>query len=71
MDCVTRHFIKVVAVDPDDDAVDWGSSNEDECHMVVPHSSLLLARWLELSIRVTDELRNVLGAWGLPHRNNL
>ena len=39
--------------------------------MVVSHSSLLLARWLELSIRVADELRKVLGAWALPHRNCL
>lgn len=30
--------------------------------MVVHHSSLLLARWPELCIRVTDELMKVLGA---------
>ena len=71
IDSITCHFVKVVAVDPDDDAVDWGSGNKDECHMVVHHSSLLLACWLELSIRVMDELRKVLGAWGSPHRNNL
>ena len=43
-----------------DNTVDWGSSNKVERHMVVHHSSLLLSRWPELCIRVTDELMKVL-----------
>ena len=62
IDCVTRLFVKVMADHPADDAVDWGSSNKVERHMVVHHSSLLVARWPELSIRVMDELMKVLGA---------
>ena len=62
VDSVSKLLSTVVPDQSSDNAVDWGSSNKVERHMVVHHSSLLLARWPELCIRVTDELMKVLGA---------
>ena len=62
VDFICSHRSSAGSDQPADDAVDWGSSNKVERHMVIHHSSLLLARWPELSIRVMDELMKVLGA---------